>query len=60
MKYQDILKLTSKELQEKITQEREQLQKLKLTHKINAIENPMQIRHIRRLIAQLKTAQNNS
>lgn len=59
MKYQDIAKLTAEELKGKLTEEKEKLKKLKLSHKINAIENPMQIRHTRRLIAQLQTARNN-
>lgn len=57
MKYQEIVKLTTKELETKIEQEKDMLRKLKLTHKINPLENPMRIRHTRRLIAQLKTAQ---
>ncbi|MEM7362089.1 MAG: 50S ribosomal protein L29 [Bacteroidota bacterium] len=60
MKYQDISKLAPKELKEKLTNEREELKKLKLAHKINSIENPMQIRHRRKLVAQIKTALNNS
>lgn len=58
MKFQDIVKLDPKELEAKLQQEQEMLQKLKLTHKINAIEKPMRIRHARKLIAKIKTAQN--
>ena len=57
MKYQDIIKLTAEECSNKLQKEQETLEKLKLTHRINPIEKPMRIRHTRKLIARLQTAQ---
>ena len=56
MKYQEIRKLTTEELTNKLAQEKDLLYKLSFTHNINAIENPMRIRHTRKLIAKISTA----
>jgi large subunit ribosomal protein L29 len=55
MKNGDIKALTLAELNEKIGSENEALRKLKFAHQVSAIENPMRIKEIRRLIARLKT-----
>lgn len=57
MKIEDLRKFTAKELTTKLDQERALLDKLKLTHKLNPIENPMRIRASRKLIARIKTTQ---
>jgi len=57
MKYEEISTLSPEELQEKIIAEIENLRKLKFAHAISPIENPMRIRHTKKLIARLKTAQ---
>ena len=57
MKYAEISALSPEELSEKIIAETENLRKLKFAHAISPIENPMRIRHTRKLIARLKTAQ---
>jgi large subunit ribosomal protein L29 len=56
MKYSDIIKLSLKDLNEKIFFEKNNLNKLKFSHAISKIENPMKIRYFRKLIAKLKTA----
>lgn len=55
MKYLDIIKFSLKDLNEKILFEELNLNKMKFAHAISHIENPMKIRHSRRLIAKLKT-----
>jgi large subunit ribosomal protein L29 len=57
MKYAEISSLSVEERKEKIKAEQEKLRKLRFAHAISPIENPMQIRNLRRLIARLKTAQ---
>lgn len=56
MKNEEIRALSVPELKEKIAQEQEMLQKLRFSHAISPIENPMKIRHTGKLIARLKTA----
>lgn len=55
MKNSEIKALTLEELKDKIASEQESLRKLKFAHAVSPVENPMQIRHTRRLIARLKT-----
>lgn len=56
MKNEEIRSLSVQELKEKIVQEQEMLQKLRFSHAISPIENPMKIRHTKKIIARLKTA----
>ena len=55
MKQTEIKALSIAELNEKIAVEQESIQKLQFAHAISPIENPMKIRHTRKLIARLKT-----
>ena len=55
MKNSEIKSLSVEELKEKINTESSNLQKLHFAHAISPIENPMKIRHSRRLLARLKT-----
>jgi large subunit ribosomal protein L29 len=55
MKNADIKGLSMDDLQEKLYELEEKLLKLKLNHAVSEIENPMQIRSTRRLIARVKT-----
>ena len=55
MKQADIKALSIDELKEAIAKEETGIGKLKFAHAISPIENPMQIRTQRRLIARLKT-----
>lgn len=53
MKQVEIKDLTTKELIEKIQDEKLMLTKMKLNHHINPLDNPMKIRQTRRTIARL-------
>jgi large subunit ribosomal protein L29 len=55
MEQQVIIELSTPELQERLEQEINQLQKLKLNHAVSPIENPNKIREYKRTIARLKT-----
>jgi large subunit ribosomal protein L29 len=55
MKSEEITGFTLEELKEKIVSEKEALRKLQFAHQVSAIENPMRIKEIRKLIARLKT-----
>ena len=55
MKQEEIKSLTVDELRGKIAEEKSNLQRLRFAHKISDIENPMQIRTSRKLIARLST-----
>lgn len=55
MKNSEIKALSLEELQEKVIQEQENLQRLKFAHATNPIENPMKIRVNRKLIAKIQT-----
>jgi large subunit ribosomal protein L29 len=55
MKQQEIVKLSANDLKDQIENFTEQLTKMKLTHSVAPIENPIQIRKIRRTIAKLNT-----
>ena len=55
MKNSEIRGLSADELANKLAVEKESYQKLKFAHAITPIENPMKIRHARKLIARLET-----
>ena len=55
MKNTEIRELSTEELEEKIREEKEVLQKLRFAHAISPIENPMKIQATRKLIARLMT-----
>ena len=55
MKNSEIRGLSADELANKLSVEKENYQKLKFAHAITPIENPMKIRHARKLIARLET-----
>lgn len=55
MKASDIRDLTTDELVEKLEIERENFGKLRLSHAVAALENPMQLRDQRRTVARLET-----
>ena len=52
---EDIKQLTTEELLEKGREAKVQLKKMEFNHAISAIENPLQIRAVRRDIARLLT-----
>jgi large subunit ribosomal protein L29 len=55
MKQQEITKLSVQDLKKQITGLTEQLTKMKLTHSVAPMENPIQIRNVRKTIARLNT-----
>jgi len=58
MKNSELRTLTVEELKQRLNSEKEQLQKLRFAHAVSPIENPMQIRHTRRLVARISTVLN--
>jgi large subunit ribosomal protein L29 len=56
MKYGELNSLSLEERNAKLLAEEENLKKLRFAHAISPIENPMRIKHSRKLIARLKTA----
>ena len=59
MKQTEINKLSKEDLRDKLAELQKQIEELKMTHSISPLENPLQIRSSRRVIARLKTALNN-
>ena len=55
MKVSDIRELTDAEIQERIREEQEMLQKMYFNHAITDIESPSKIRVAKRTIARLHT-----
>ena len=55
MKQIEIKDLSVAELQEKLSQTRKTYSDLKMAHAISPIENPLQIRTVRRTVARLAT-----
>ena len=55
MKTREIKELNSKEIQERIDAEKEHLVRLKVNHAISPLDNPMQIKVVRRTLARLAT-----
>ena len=55
MKTREIKELNTKEIQERMDAEQEHLVRLKLNHAISPLDNPLQIKVVRRTIARLAT-----
>jgi large subunit ribosomal protein L29 len=55
MKQQEITKLSVEDLNSRIADVSTQLTKMKLTHGVAPMENPIQIRMVRKTVARLKT-----
>ncbi|WP_027376626.1 50S ribosomal protein L29 [Kaistella palustris] len=55
MKKADIKNLSAGDIQNKLTEVRADFNKMKMAHKISPIENPIQIRDMRKTIARLET-----
>ncbi len=55
MKTSEIVELTLEELNDKLLVETESYDKLRMSHTVSSLENPMQIRQKRRTLARLKT-----
>jgi len=55
MRQKEITILTDDELNDKLGAFQKNLHDMKLTHAVSPLENPLQIKNIRRTIARLKT-----
>jgi len=55
MKNSEIKALTTEQLAEKVKEQSSASNKMKFAHAITPLENPMQIRDSKRLVARLKT-----
>jgi large subunit ribosomal protein L29 len=55
MKQQEISKLSVEDLKARLANSTETLTKMKIGHAVTPLENPIQIRDIRRTIARLNT-----
>lgn len=55
MKQIDIKDLSVEDLTEKFAEQKEVLSKMKLSHSVSPLENPMQIKQVRRTVARLNT-----
>ena len=56
MKASEIENLSLEDLQDKLADYQKQLMDLKMNHAVSPLENPMQIRMVRRTISRLLTA----
>ena len=55
MKTREIKELNNKEIQERMDAELQHLVRLKLNHSISPLDNPLQIKEVRRTIARFAT-----
>lgn len=55
MKYEEVKELTTQELTDRIAEEKSNLTRLKFSHAVSALENPLRIRLLKRDIARLNT-----
>ena len=55
MKQKEVKELSIEELNEKLLSFQKELSDLKMTHATSPIENPMQIKNLRRTIARINT-----
>lgn len=55
MKQSQIKELSVAELQDKINSEKANYNKLKMNHAVSPLENPLQLKSLRKTVARLKT-----
>ena len=55
MKQKEVIELSVDELNEKLVAYIRELAEMKMSHAVTPIENPLQIRNTRRVIARIKT-----
>jgi large subunit ribosomal protein L29 len=55
MKASEIKELTTQELQDKLIEEKSNLAKLRLTHTVSQLENPLKLRDARKNVARVST-----
>ena len=59
MKQLEISKLSKEDLTDKLSDYKKQLSDLRMNHAISPLENPLQIKKVRRVIARINTALKN-
>ncbi|MBK79187.1 MAG: 50S ribosomal protein L29 [Flavobacteriaceae bacterium] len=59
MKQNEIKKMSKEDIVEKLKEFENSLKDLKMKHSISPLENPLEIKKIRRTIARLKTFESN-
>jgi large subunit ribosomal protein L29 len=59
MKQKEIIKLSKEDLQDKLVENQKKLEELKMTHSISPLENPLEIKRLRRTVARIKTTISN-
>ena len=59
MKKSEIEKLSPEDLQDKLVEFKKQLSDLKMNHAVSPLENPLQIKTVRKTVARLLTAINS-
>ena len=55
MKQSEIKELSNTELKDMLTDSKSSLNKMKMNHAVSALENPMQIKELRKTVARLST-----
>ena len=55
MKAKEVKELTTAELKERLDAQKAELTQMKLQHSISPLDNPLQIREVRKTIARLAT-----
>ena len=55
MKAKEVKELTTAELKERLDAQKAELSQMKLQHSISPLDNPLQIREVRKTIARLAT-----
>ncbi|MFN5208777.1 MAG: 50S ribosomal protein L29 [Bacteroidota bacterium] len=55
MKQVTIKELSAEELSKRLAEEQSSLERMRLNHAVSPLENPLTIRHSRKLIARLNT-----
>jgi len=55
MKNSEIKQLTTKELEERIEDEKQTLVKMKLNHTVSPLDNPLKMKFMKKDIARMKT-----
>ena len=59
MKQTEIIKLSNQDLRDKLDEYKKKLLELKMAHAVSPIENPLQIKITRRVIAKIRTTISN-
>ncbi|MFL2609604.1 MAG: 50S ribosomal protein L29 [Flavobacteriaceae bacterium] len=55
MKQQEVIKLSNDELKEQLVENKKKINELKMAHAVSPLENPIEIKAIRKSIARILT-----